>query len=128
MPLMRSWVESANDPVGAFPLNNLPFGVFDDGRGARAGVAIGDQVLDLGAMEGLSMVAEAGFREDALNAFMAAGPGVWARVRNTLTGLLAEGSPARVQVEDLLIPAATGCLLGAIAGGIGAAFGKVHDG
>ena len=104
MPLMKSWVESANDPEGPFPLNNLPFGVFDDGRGARAGVAIGDMVLDLGEMEAISMVAASGFRDGALNAFMAEGPGAWARVRNTLTGLLAEGSPAEAQVQGLMYP------------------------
>lgn len=104
MPLMRSWEESANDPQGPFPLNNLPFGVFDDGRGARVGVALGDKVLDLGGMEGLSMVSAAGFREGALNTFMAEGPEIWARVRNTLTGLLAEGSTAEAQVRDMLYP------------------------
>ncbi len=104
MALRRSWVESANDPKGQFPLNNLPFGVFDDGHGARAGVAIGDRVLDLGTMEARSMVPAAGFRDGVLNMFMAAGPGLWSRVRNTLTGLLSEGAAARAQVEDLLIP------------------------
>lgn len=106
MPLMKSWVESANDPEGAFPLNNLPFGVFDDGRGARAGVAIGDMVLDLGGMEGRSMVKAAGFRQGALNSFMAEGPGAWQRVRNTLTGLLSEGSAAEAQMQSLLLPQA----------------------
>lgn len=104
MPLMKSWVETANEPTTAFPLNNLPYGVFDDGRGARAGVAIGDKVLDLGALERLSMVPSAGFRSDTLNGFMAEGPGTWARVRNTLTGLLAEGSAVQHQLADHLYP------------------------
>ncbi|MFP5230282.1 MAG: fumarylacetoacetase [Acidobacteriota bacterium] len=43
----RSWVESANDPGTDFPLENLPFGVFDDGAGGRPGLAIGDKILDL---------------------------------------------------------------------------------
>ena len=106
MPLKRSWVGGANDPSGPFPLNNLPFGVFDDGLGTRVGVAIGDYVLDLGAMEGLSMVPAAGFRTGTLNAFMATGPGLWDRVRNTLTGLLADGSPAETQLAPLLLPEA----------------------
>ena len=48
-PLARSWVESANDPEGDFPLQNLPYGRFRLGAQAewRAGVAIGTQVLDL---------------------------------------------------------------------------------
>ena len=102
MSLLRSWIESANAPEGDFPLNNLPYGVFDDGRGARCGVAIGDLVLDLGAMDAMSMLPAAGFQGSALNAFMEAGPGVWFRVRNTLTGLLSEGAGAQDQMRDLL--------------------------
>jgi fumarylacetoacetase len=44
----RSWVDSANDPATDFPLENLPFGLFDDGAGGRRGLAIGDKILDLG--------------------------------------------------------------------------------
>jgi fumarylacetoacetase len=40
-------VESANDPETDFPLENLPFGVFDDGVAGRPGLAIGDRILDL---------------------------------------------------------------------------------
>ncbi|MCV6593658.1 MAG: fumarylacetoacetase [Silicimonas sp.] len=104
MPLMRSWVDSANDPAAEFPLNNLPYGIFDDGRGARAGVAIGDFVFDLGGAEAVSMVPAHGFRDGSLNGFMAEGPDAWARLRNTLTGLFAEGSQAEAQVAPLLIP------------------------
>jgi len=49
-PNLRSWVESANDPSTDFPIQNLPFGLFDrieSGVKWRAGIAIGDQVLDL---------------------------------------------------------------------------------
>ncbi|HEY8459153.1 MAG TPA: fumarylacetoacetase, partial [Blastocatellia bacterium] len=49
-PNLRSWVESANDPNADFPIQNLPFGLFDridSGFKRRAGIAIGDQVLDL---------------------------------------------------------------------------------
>ena len=49
-PAMRKkcWVESANDPEGDFPLENLPFGLYEDDRQRRhTCVAIGDQVLDL---------------------------------------------------------------------------------
>ena len=52
MKLMRSWVESANDPETEFPLNNLPYGVFSvDGDEPRCGVAIGDFVLDVAGLE-----------------------------------------------------------------------------
>ncbi|MBV9621480.1 MAG: fumarylacetoacetate hydrolase family protein, partial [Gammaproteobacteria bacterium] len=51
-PSLASWVESANDPAGDFPIQNLPFGRFRDsqqGGSWRIGVAIGDQVLALAA-------------------------------------------------------------------------------
>jgi len=34
-------------PVSDFSIYNLPFGVFDAGRGPRVGVAFGDAVVDL---------------------------------------------------------------------------------
>ena len=49
-PTRTRWVESADHSDCDFPIQNLPFGVFEgeDGRG-RIGVAIGDQILDLTA-------------------------------------------------------------------------------
>ena len=45
-PAARSWVESANQDGGDFPIQNLPYGVFStDGDGKRAGVAIGAMIL-----------------------------------------------------------------------------------
>ena len=46
-PARRSWVESANAGGSDFPIQNLPFGVFDDGKGPRGGVALGDRIIDL---------------------------------------------------------------------------------
>lgn len=49
-PALTSWVESANDAAGDFPIQNLPFGRFREPRSKgpwRIGVAIGDQVLAL---------------------------------------------------------------------------------
>ena len=54
MPLMKSWVNSANDADHPFPLNNLPYGAFrkkTDAQRAGCCVAIGDMILDLTAME-----------------------------------------------------------------------------
>jgi len=47
----QSWVATANAPDADFPLQNLPFGRFrlQAAEPWRAGVAIGDQVLDLQA-------------------------------------------------------------------------------
>jgi len=95
MTLMRSWVDSANSPETEFPLNNLPYGVFSIlGGSPRCGVAIGDRILDLTGLEEMSMVEvdpdRRVFDRGAWNAFMAYGPGAWARLRRTLFGLLGE--------------------------------------
>lgn len=45
-PNLKSSVESANDPAGDFPIQNLPYGVFQPGI---IGVAIGDRILNLRA-------------------------------------------------------------------------------
>jgi fumarylacetoacetase len=48
-PNRGSWVESANDPDSDFPIQNLPIGVFSEHTGRlRAGMAIGDSILDIG--------------------------------------------------------------------------------
>jgi fumarylacetoacetase len=48
-PERISWVESANGHA-AFPIQNLPFGVFSpDGAQARGGVAIGEKIFDISA-------------------------------------------------------------------------------
>jgi fumarylacetoacetase len=48
-PELKSWVESANDPAGDFPIQNLPLATFRRNGENRStpGVAIGDQLLDL---------------------------------------------------------------------------------
>ncbi len=49
-PNLKSWVESANDPNTDFPIQNLPFCVFEDPNLSIRrciGVRIGDKVLDL---------------------------------------------------------------------------------
>lgn len=107
MPLMKSWVTSANDPAHPFPLNNLPYGVFsvaeDD---LRCGVAIGDLVLDVTAAEETGLVV---LGEDPLfdlpfwNPLMEQGPAVWAALRNRLTELLSEGTDEQDKVEPLLV-------------------------
>lgn len=89
--LVRSWVETANDPESPFPLNNLPFGVFSAGDAPRCGVAIGDSVLDLAALQKAGLLPEHGFDEPALNSFMGQGKQTWAEVRERLTELLREG-------------------------------------
>src|SRR5688500_12306325 len=56
-PARRSWLASANAPETDFPIQNLPFGVFDDGKGARGGVALGDRIIDLRALSAAGLIA-----------------------------------------------------------------------
>ncbi len=107
MPLMTSWVASANNAHHPFPLNNLPYGVFStDGDEPRCGVAIGDMIFDVTAAEaeGLIQLAdEPLFDLPFWNPLMEQGPAVWAALRDRLTDLLAEGSEARSDIEHLLV-------------------------
>lgn len=108
MPLIRSWLASANRPDTDFPLNNLPLGVFSNRAGpARCGVAVGDQILDVAGMEkaGLLPLGHGALLQTAVwNPFLEAGPRVWERLRILLLGFLTEGSAQRGQVEPWLHP------------------------
>ncbi|TCL08003.1 fumarylacetoacetate hydrolase [Shimia isoporae] len=110
MPLMKSWVESANAPDHPFPLNNLPYGVFSHaGTEERCGVAIGDMILDMASAEdaGLVKVAdEPVFDLPYWNDFMDLGSEAWTALRARLIALLAEGSSERNAVEPHLVPMA----------------------
>ncbi|MDM8357633.1 fumarylacetoacetase [Pandoraea communis] len=92
--LPQSWVASANTGVTDFPLQNLPYGVFSTASKPtpRVGVAIGDQVLDLAALEaaGVLKAAEtAVFAQPSINAFVSLGSAAWRATRARLTSLLA---------------------------------------
>ncbi|WP_164661720.1 fumarylacetoacetase [Tropicibacter sp. Alg240-R139] len=110
MPLMTSWVASANDANHPFPLNNLPYGVFStEGSDPRCGVAIGDMILDVTAAEAEGLMAltdEPLFDMPFWNVLMEEGPAVWTAFRERLTALLAEGSSEQGKVEPLLVAAA----------------------
>jgi fumarylacetoacetase len=112
--LIRSWVDSANAADHPFPLNNLPCGVFSGERDApRCGMAIGDFILDLAALEDAGLVTLPGgpFLDVPFwNALMEAGPAIWADLRAQVTALLAEGSALRVAVEPHLVPRAAATL------------------
>ena len=107
MTLIKSWIDSANSPTCAFPLNNLPCGVFSQGEGERrCGMAIGDRVLDVSALEDEGLLSLGGPYLDApyWNDLMEAGPPVWADLRAQVTALLRDGASKRFLVEDHLIP------------------------
>lgn len=107
MTLLKSWVTSANDANHPFPLNNLPYGVFSTmGTEERCGVAIGDMVLDMAALEEAGLVALGDipvFDVPYWNDVMDLGPDMWAKLRSRLTELLDEGSTERTAVEPHLV-------------------------
>ena len=114
-PKRTSWIASANDPGCDFPIQNLPFGVFrrrGSNEAPRAGVAIGDRVLELGAAASLAgfkgeaaAAAEAG-RAPTLNALAALGGQCWHPLRVALSRALASNAPANVRkaLEGCLVP------------------------
>jgi fumarylacetoacetase len=94
-PARRSWVDSANAPGSDFPIQNLPWGVFSERDGTRrVGVAIGNRVLDVTALEVDGVLEPAPgrtvFADGVLNPFMALGPDAWGRTRGALADLLDE--------------------------------------
>jgi len=112
-PALRSWVESANAPAADFPLQNLPFAAFRraaSGEDFRGGVAIGDAVLDLGALHALGVLrglageALALCAQPVLNAFMGAGHEASAALRAALSEALRAGSPLAGRLRPLVIP------------------------
>jgi fumarylacetoacetase len=102
MPLIRSWIDSANAPDCDFPLNNLPYGVFSVGEGdLRCGVAIGDRIVDATGLEAAGIL-RADPDADVLDApfwndFMELGKPAWSAYRAALTAMLAEGAAEPVQ-------------------------------
>ncbi len=111
-PQLTSWVASANTAGCDFPIQNLPFAVFRRAGSTedfRGGVAIGDQILDLGAAHALGAFSgDAGeaarvCSASTLNAFMALGPKAWSALRAALSRALSAGAD--------LEPALTRCLV-----------------
>ena len=100
--VQRSFVEVAQD--SHFPIQNLPYGVFSTAADSRprVGVAIGDFVLDLAALESDGLLAVASgaarvFDRGTLNAFIALGRSAWTRSRSRIGELLSED---RAELRD----------------------------
>jgi fumarylacetoacetase len=112
---LRSWVESANDPATDFPIQNLPLGLFKASGGLpRAGVAIGDSVLDLAiavqqeVIDGAASAAANLCGGGTLNGLMAAGRtaarSLRAGVSKALRADTNAGKRASERRENLLVP------------------------
>ena len=97
-PEHKSWIDV---PAGHdFPIQNLPFGVFQTASGSpRAGIAIGEQILDLaelaasGYLGDIPELPAAVFSQSSLNSFLALGRPVWRAVRARASWLLRRESP-----------------------------------
>ena len=85
---LRSFVPS--DEKSHFPIQNLPFGIFEHRGATRAGVRIGDMVLDLAALQerGYFPTLPPVFNSSTLNKFLSFGRPVWQEVRATVSRLL----------------------------------------
>src|SRR5215472_11486582 len=95
---LRSFIEVS--PDSHFPLENLPFGVFEPTRGkTRVGLAVGDLIIDLSALEELGHFRSPEFHnqrvfsEDSLNSFLALGRPAWRKTREALQHLLSADTP-----------------------------------
>ena len=98
-PTLRSFVPVP--PDSDFPIQNLPFGIFRrPGGSPRAGVAIGDSVLDLAVVEqhrlfdGPALHPRRVFDRPTLNAFLALGRPAWSEARATVSRLLRADQPS----------------------------------
>ena len=103
----RSWVPGA-DGHPDFPVQNLPLGLFSDGdSGPRAGVAIGDHVLDLAGLVEAGLLPEldhlAEFTRERLNELLALGAEVRKSLRLGLFALLTD-SRHQPAVQPYLVP------------------------
>ena len=112
-PKLTSWVASANATESDFPIQNLPFAIFRRAGSRepwRGGVAIGTEILDLGALAavkpfgGLAAEALAMAAQPKLNALMGAGPEAAAALRQALSEALRAGSPLESRLKGLLVP------------------------
>ena len=89
-----------------FSIHNLPYGIFSetvDGK-RRAGVAIGEQVLDLSILEAeglLSLDGGSYFDQPTLNAFIDSGRDNWTKARTTIQTLLSNTSETLRDNTDL---------------------------
>src|SRR5947207_19540 len=114
-PDLVSWVESAQAEATDFPIQNLPFGVFERtgaNESPRVGVAIGDQILDVSACTSADLL-QAGAAAAAerctvprLNDLMALGRDGARALRRSLSALLrSDASPSqRVAAASTLVP------------------------
>ncbi len=101
---LSSFLDIASD--SDFSIHNLPYGIFSetaDGK-RRAGVAIGEHVLDLAVLETEGLLKLEGgryFDQPTLNAFIDSGRDNWTTARSTIQTLLSANSDTLRDNQDL---------------------------
>ena len=112
-PNLRSWIESANQKDTDFPIQNLPFGVFQHRNKTeipRIGVAIGDRILDLFACQQVGLFQElpeplqAACIKTNLNPLMALGSWATSALRDRLSELLRQNESQPPLETKILVP------------------------
>ena len=110
---LRSFVVSANGHPD-FPIQNLPLGIVSPAGGTpRAGIAIGDRILDLeallaaGLLTGEAALAVETASGGVLNGLLALGTGPRRVLRKRVSALLSEDAPDHARVEACLLAAAS---------------------
>lgn len=106
-PSLQSFIDVA--PDSHFPIQNLPYGVFQPRNGglSRIGVAIGEFVLDCSALEDRGLFdqpeirRQRPFSQPSLNRFMGLGRVAWQDARRTLSDLLRHDNPTLRDDEAL---------------------------
>ena len=105
---LTSFIDIATD--SDFSIHNLPYGIFSETKYAagnnnrRAGVAIGEQVLDLPVLEAEGLLSLAGgpyFDQPTLNAFIDSGRENWTKARTTIQMLLSADNDTLRDNADL---------------------------
>ncbi len=117
---LKSWVKVPAD--SDFPIQNLPFGIFNAGKKSpRAGVAIGEYVLDLHQLQKGGFLDELNlpdkiFKQASLNEFFALGRKKVSKVRKEVSKMLNEAAENRtikyiskkcfvpIDVAEMLMP------------------------
>ena len=105
---LTSFIDIAAD--SDFSIHNLPYGIFSDAKDVtgnnnrRAGVAIGEHVLDLSVLEAEGLLSLTGgpyFDQPTLNAFIDSGRDNWTKARSTIQTLLSSDDDTLRDNKDL---------------------------
>ncbi len=102
---LTSFIDVAKD--SDFSIHNLPYGIFSEtaNEQRRAGVAIGEQVLDLSILESEGLLSLEGgpyFDQPTLNAFIDSGRNNWTTARKTIQTLLSTDNKDLSDNQDLI--------------------------